>query len=481
MRCTIYIRVSTDEQADKGNSLSEQKERLSAYCTAMGWANPKFIIDDGYSAKNLNRPGIKQLIDRIEHNEVDIVLTSKLDRLCRNLLDLLQLVELFSVHNCSFVSSSESFDTSTAVGRMTLQLLGTFAEFERERISERVKDNMLSLAKNTDKALTFACYGYDLVDGKYVINELEAQNVRTMFVLAEEGRGHRAIAKHLNDQGAVTKRGKMWDQVNVKRLMNTETIAGVMVYNKRQIKNGKTTYRDKEDWIIKENNHPAIIPMERYEKVQQIMQSRSRANKHADSETYLLTGLVKCKHCGKGMKGSTTRYKTKYNDYTYFRYICSSYALGYGCKHHVVQRDQMEQIIIEQIEDLSRASVKELKKLNVAAPPTVTEEIKEIESQLARVEKRMQKQIEAYENDLISTVDLKTARQRVEKERLELRERIEKLESKKADSESLKSKAENLLGDITGLDRLKSKAALRQLIDRIEIENSELISIVWKP
>lgn len=338
-RIAAYIRVSTDEQADNGNSLSEQQERLSAYCKAMGWSQPTFYIDDGYSAKNLNRPAIQRLLKDVQQRKIDVILTAKLDRFCRNLLDLLQTVDMLDEFKCNFVSASESFDTSTAVGRMVLQLLGVFAEFERERISERVKDNMLSIAKHTNKAITQPCYGYDIVDGQYVINEQEAEYVRLMFDLAEQGHGHRMIAKILNERGAKTKRGKMWDQVNVKRLMQTETIAGIMVYNKRDSRNGKVVERDKSEWIIKENNHPAIIPPERFERVQEIFRSRSRARKHADNETYLLTGLVKCKHCGKNMKGSTSRHKTKYNEYTYYRYICSSYVLGYGCKHHAVHRD----------------------------------------------------------------------------------------------------------------------------------------------
>lgn len=477
-RIAAYIRVSTDEQADKGNSLTEQQERLAAYCKAMGWPEPTFYIDDGYSAKNLNRPAIKQLLEDVQQNKIDIVLTSKLDRLCRNLLDLLQVIEIFNAHNCSYVSASESFDTSTASGRLTLQLLGTFAEFERERISERVKDNMLSIAKNTSKAITRPCYGYDIVDGQYVINEDEARFVRLMFDLAEQGHGPRMIAKILNDYGATTKLGKSWDQVNVKRLMRTETIAGIMVYNKRQHKNGKIVERDRSEWVVKENNHPAIIPFERFERVQEIMKSRSRQYKHADSETYLLTGLLKCAHCGKNMKGSTSRHKRKNREYTYYRYICSSYVLGYGCKHHAVHRDELENLIIREIKEVARASTAELK-ISVYTP-SIADEIKRIKEQLARIDRRMQKQIEAYENDLISADDLRAARFRIEDERKRLKEQLERLENQKARPMEVQKNAAKLLDDITGVDRIKAKTAIRQLIEQIEIRDGELVNVVWK-
>lgn len=477
MRVLAYIRVSTDEQVEKGNSLGEQQERLTAYCVAMSWSPPVFIIDDGYSAKNLNRPGIIKLTGLIERMEFDIVLTTKLDRLCRNLLDLLQIIKQFNEYSCSYVSASESFDTSTAVGRMTLQLLGTFAEFERERISERVKDNMVSLAKNTDKALGKPCYGYDIIEGMYVINEAEAENVRYMFDLAEQGQGHRMIAKHLNLKGVTTKQGKPWDQVNVKRLMSTETVAGVRIFNKRVTVNGKTTIRDKSEWIIKEDNHTAIIPPERFDKVQEIINSRSRAHNHADNETYLLTGLVKCKYCGGNMKGATNRHKTKYNEYTYHRYICSSYVLGYGCRHHAVHRGDLEGKIIERIKNVATSTHGEL---NIkVATSNIENEMREIKTQLAKVDKQMQKQIEAYTDDLISKHDLKMASERVEADRAILHDQLSKLEGQNGNPVTVQNNAMRLLEDVTGDDRGKAKAAVRLLIDSVVVEG-DMISVTWK-
>jgi site-specific DNA recombinase len=478
MRVAAPIRVSTDEQAEKGNSLTEQKERLTAYCVAMGWTEPVFFIDDGYSAKNLNRPGIKALLARVKKKEFDIVLTTKIDRFSRNLLDLLQTIRLLDEYDCTYVSSSEKFDTSTAVGRMTLQLLGTFAEFERERTSERVKDNMMSLARNTDRVITLPCYGYEVGEGKFIIKEEEAQNVRYMFELGELGHGHRMIAKLLNEKGVFTKRGKLWDQINVKRLMSTETLTGVMTYNKRQTKNGKISIRDEKDWIVKEDNHPAIIHSELYLKVQEIFRSRSRARKHADNETYLLTGIAKCKYCGGNMKGTTSRHKTKYNEYTYHRYICSSYVLGYGCKHHAVHRDDLENHIISEIKAL-QATPENTVQIKIGRPQSVESDISDIKEQLLKVNKRMQKQIEAYENDLISADDLKQARQRVESERESLQVKLDKMEQQNGDPSTVKQRIEKLMKEITGDDRLNAKKAFRLLIDNIIVEN-QIVDITWK-
>lgn len=473
-----YIRVSTDLQAEKGNSLNEQKQRLAAYCVAMGWEAPNFLIDDGYSAKDMNRPELKTLLQLVQEKKVKKVLVTKLDRISRRLLDLLTLIELFQRHDVSFVSVSESFDTETPAGRLTLQVLGAVAEFERERISERVKDNMISLAINTDKVLFQPCFGYDVVDGHFEINEKEAKYVRMMFEYAEEGHGHRKIAQLLNMEGSVTKRGKPWDQINVKRLMSTETLAGIAIYNKRYKKNGKTVMRDKSEWIVKENNHPAIIDPNRFQEVQNIFQSRSRAHKHADNETYLLTGIIKCKYCDGNMRGSTSRVKRENKRYIYHRYICSSYLLGYGCKHHAIHREPLEEKIIEYVKLFATHSFAD-SELMISPSKNAKEDIAQLKEQLEKVNKKMQRQIEAFEMELISVEDLKVARNRIDTERKLITDQIEKLNQRNRNVLLLQKQAANLMGDITGIDRIKAKSALRQIIDCVIVEG-ENVTIIWR-
>lgn len=478
MRTAAYIRVSTDEQADKGNSLSEQIERLEAYCVSKGWSKPVLFIDDGYSAKNLKRPAMQSLIDSISLNKFDVVITSKLDRLCRNLLELLQLIKLLEDHNCNYISSSEGFDTTTAAGKMVLQILGAFAEFERGRISERVRDNMLSLAKNTDKALTRTCYGYDVIDTKYVINEEEAKNVRYMFELADEGYGPRKIAQFLNDSGITTKQGKAWDQTNVKRLIKNKTLIGTVEYNKRNSTKEKVEMRDKKDWIIKENNHPAIISAEMFDRVQAKFESRSRARKHADSETYLLTGLMRCKYCGATMKGQTSRNKRAGKTYEYFRYICSSYVSGYGCKYHAVHRDELEQAIINTLVAFANGTIKDVKIIENRRSE-VDEEIKSLKNQLTKLDNRMQRNIEAYADDLITKNDLKAATEKVELERNKIHERLSKLSVNKGNQSEFKNNVIKLMDSVTNPDRLIAKESLRTLIHQIEVQD-KLVDVTFK-
>ena len=468
-----YVRVSTDEQADKGNSIFEQQERLGAYCRAMGWDAPEYFIDDGFSAKNLKRPAVTKLLAAIESKMYDVIVVTKLDRMCRNLLDLLQLVDVFEKYECRFVSSSESFDTSTAAGRMTLHLLGMFAEFERERISERVKDNMVSLAKNTSKALSGACYGYDVIDGQYVINQTEAEHVRYMFQLGEEGYGTRHIAKKLNEQGIVTKKGMPWDSVNVKRLMKNEKLCGTNTFNKRKNVKGKTQFRSEDEWIRTENNHEAIITQEQFELVQHLFESRRPTRARAENETYLLSGLIHCKRCGKRMKGHTAR--TKYK--TYYKYVCSSYVLSQSCGYHAIDRDELEAFIIHQMQSIAKFSDDKVEAL-LKKTKSDRDEKQEIKVQLAKLDKRMQKQLEAYENDLISAHDLKLARERVEAERMKLTELMKSLDINKKPN-FIQQNIVKHLSDIMDTDRIKAKKSMSILIDRVEID-TPVVDIIWR-
>lgn len=477
MRVAAYIRVSTDKQAEKGNSILEQQERTIAYCKALRWESPVFFIDEGYSAKTLNRPAMTKLLKDVGERKFDAVLNTKLDRLCRNLLDLLHTVEHFQTYDCAYVSISEGFDTSTAVGRMTMQVLGAFAEFERERTSERVKDNMISIAKNSDKALTKPCFGYDVVDSRYVINEKEAAHVLYMRDMIFQGAGLRRIAKLLNDMGVRTKKGAEWDSVNVRRLVLNETLCGTRITNKRMTKNGKTIFRPKSEWIITENNHPAILPKEDTEKIHAIIKKNASVRKHVENESFILTGLLVCEYCGKLMTGSSSRNVRGDKIYEYYRYLCSSYTRKAGCKYHAVHRDDIEKSVIHQIWTLSQQSSKDI--VISGNTKSKEEERQALNNALTKTDRKMQKQIEAYESDLISGDDLKKARQRVDAEREKLRLELKRLDDKKSDVSKLKQTATSLWNDISGLDRLRSKAALARIIDHIRLKDGEY-SIVWK-
>jgi site-specific DNA recombinase len=256
----LYCRVSTDEQAREGVSLEEQQERLKAYCRAMGWTMETILyVDDGYSAKNMDRPQLKKLIQAVQDRLISKVMITKLDRMSRKLLDLLQLIDLFQEHHVSFISIGESFDTNTPSGRLTLQVLGAVAEFERERIRERVFDNMLHAA-HSGKWLTQSPYGYRLEDKQLIIYEPEAKIVRHVFdVYLNKGLGYFAIAKALNEDGIPSRFNKEWSLRSVKLMLTNPVYKGTLVWNR--VDSSKKTRVEKEEanWVTVDDCLPVII------------------------------------------------------------------------------------------------------------------------------------------------------------------------------------------------------------------------------
>ncbi|MDR0269316.1 recombinase family protein [Paenibacillus sp.] len=466
-----YPRVSTDEQAEKGNSLFEQQERITAYCKAMGWDDPIFFIDDGYSAKNLNRPELTKLLGRVkEEPSGGIVITTKLDRLSRKLFDILSLNEYFNKHNFNYVSATEGFDTSTPAGRLVLQMLGMVAEFERERNSERVRDNMLSLAKNSDKIITRPCFGYDVVDGQMMVNIEESLLIKHAASDLLSGKSSRNIKRLWNASDIKTKEGNDWHDKTFRELFQRETLIGNFVYNKTKREGTKVIQKDESEWIRIENHHEPILDKDTFQKLQELFQGRKSVGKHMSDDTYLLSGLVYCGHCKSKMNGKKNKnFSKKLNqENIHYQYLCDGYLKKSKCYHHYVKRDDIEALIIERIRELSKSAPGTLKL--VVSKPTQNHLDKElIMSKLARLDKKMQKHIDAFDDDLITAHDLKNATKRVNEERESLRRMLEESESEtiKKQEVVVHNKAKSLIDNILSSDRIRSKQSIRQLIEKI--------------
>lgn len=479
MKIAGYIRVSTDEQAEKGVSLDEQRERLQSYCKAMGWPEPTIYEDEGYSAKDLRRPDLTRFLNELKIEKYTLLITTKLDRLSRRLFDILSLIDYLDKHNCSYASTSEPFDTTTPAGRMTLQMLGMVAEFERERNSERVRDNMRSIARKGEKIITRPCFGYDVKNGVMEVNLEEALIVQQMAQWALEGQGARQIAKRLNEMGVKTKNGFEWNDRTVRELLKRETLIGEFIYNRTYRKGTRIITRPEEEWIRIEEHHDPILDKETFYSIQKIFDSRRQsASRYVDETNYLLTGLLVCSHCGGKMIGRVDSKKTN-KTYRWYRYVCNTYMKKGGCFFHHVHRDEIEKVVVERIQELATTTEKvELTAVKSSPSRSDTEAIRE---RLRKLDLKAQRQIEAFEDELISAHDLKLAKERIEKERQQLLMALKEIEkaNQKDDSVAVKEKALRLLEDILSDDRLKVKNAIRQIIHRIRVTNGSEINIDW--
>ena len=167
MHTAIYARVSTEEQANEGFSIHAQKDKLTKYAEVNDWIITDYYVDDGISGKNLTeRPEVTRLIEDVKSGKINNVLVYKLDRLTRSVKDLIYLIELFDKHNCTFNSQTEKIDTSNAVGRMFVKIIGIFAEFERENLAERVTFGYEQKTKEGNYTNTNGVFGYDYIVGK---------------------------------------------------------------------------------------------------------------------------------------------------------------------------------------------------------------------------------------------------------------------------------------------------------------------------
>ena len=211
LRCAIYTRKSTEHGLEQEfNSLDAQWEACEAYIksqASLGWKVLPLPYDDpAYSGGNLYRPALKKLLRDIEAGRIDVVVVYKIDRLTRSLADFAKLVEAFDARSISFVAVTQQFNTTTSMGRLTLNVLLSFAQFERELASERVKDKVAVSRKKGKWTGGTVPLGYDAKDKKLVVNTAEAETVRTIFRRYLELKSFSRLVADLDQRGIVTKR-----------------------------------------------------------------------------------------------------------------------------------------------------------------------------------------------------------------------------------------------------------------------------------
>ena len=211
LRCAIYTRKSTEHGLEQEfNSLDAQREACEAYIKSQafqGWkALPQHYNDPAYSGGNLDRPALKRLLADIEAGKIDVIVVYKIDRLTRSLADFAKLVVAFDAKSVSFVAVTQQFNTTTSMGRLTLNVLLSFAQFERELSAERVRDKVAASRRKGKWTGGSVPLGYDAKDKKLVINKTEAETVRTIFRLYLELGSFSKLVAELDRRKIVTKR-----------------------------------------------------------------------------------------------------------------------------------------------------------------------------------------------------------------------------------------------------------------------------------
>ncbi len=235
LRCAIYTRKSSEEGLDmEFNSLDAQRESCEAYIASQrseGFAAIRERYDDGgHSGGTLERPALQRLLADVEAGLIDVIVVYKIDRLSRSLMDFSKLVEIFERNDVTFVSVTQSFNTTTSMGRLTLNILLSFAQFEREVIGERIRDKFAASRKKGMWMGGYVPLGYDVRDRKLVINEEEAKTVRMIFERFVAIGSATKLAKVLAAEGVVNKRGKLIDKGFIYKLINNRIYIGEAVH-----------------------------------------------------------------------------------------------------------------------------------------------------------------------------------------------------------------------------------------------------------
>ncbi len=454
MKVALYCRVSTALQFEKGNSIPEQKKRLSAFCESKGWDNYDFFVDPGFSGSNLDRPALQDLIRKI--NEYDMVLVYKLDRLSRNQRELLYLIDdVFLKNGVDFNSMTENFDTSTPVGRLMLSMMGAFAELERQQINERMMmGRIASASKGKWRGGSGVPTGYKYIpvkqggDGNLTISE-DSEKVKEIFNLFESGYTYNAIK---NKFGFAT--GDV-----VKKILTNPVYIGKIKYAGE----------------VYEGNHEPIISKEQFERVQgQVARRTTNIDSPTKHYTHLLSGFVSCSCGSKVCWHGFTK-----NGHKYQYYECYTRLARKGmrksdkpCRNKIWRADDLEETIWNVLEELEYEEV---------ATESKKTDTKAFEKELAKVDKQIAKLIELYSVEDIPLDVVQTQLNDLKSKRNILSEQIlalQKIEPKMSEYDV--NKMIKTIDKVKAADLETQRAFIGQLIESITLLPGHDLKIKWK-
>ncbi|MDC2863753.1 recombinase family protein [Bacillus sp. BP-3] len=462
MRCAIYARVSTEEQAVEGYSISAQKKKLKAYCDAQDWDVIGYYVDEGISAKNTNRPELNRMIEHIKKGLIDCVLVYRLDRLTRSVLDLYTLLDVFEKYDCKFKSATEVYDTTTAIGRLFITIIAALAQWERENIGERVRVGQQEKVRQGKYTSPRKPYGYDADHKKGVLSiiEEEAKVVRSIFNDYLKGHSAMRISKKLNTLG--TPGRDYWNEKAVMYIIENPLYIGTLRWRK-----------ETDHYFEVPNSVPAIIEEELFDNVQKLRESRRESHPRSQYGSYIFSGIIKCPHCGRSLIGNYVTSKKKDDTVTkYKQYFCRGRKLNV-CNMGSMSERKLEKIIIPHILsfyiDATDTDVE-------TGHSDMEDEIIQIKNELKVIEKRRKKWQYAWANDHLKDEEFTELMQEESDREKVLTEELYKLkptENKKLKNEELKEILNDIKLNWDNLNDDEKKIFIQIILKKIVVERSD--------
>lgn len=483
LRVALYVRVSSQEQADEGYSIGEQTERLKKYAEAMGWDIHKIYIDPGYSGGNMDRPGLNEMIRDIKSGKIDTVVVYKLDRLSRSQFDTLFLIEkVFLANNTDFVSMTENFNTNSPLGRAMIGFLAVFAQLEKDKINERTlmgKEARAKEGKWGGGSSEPIGYDYDPVTELLYVNEYEKIQILEAVDLFLKGTPLRTICNIFHNKGYtyVGKSGRTseWDPKRLKYVFRNKIYLGYI--------------KHRDEWY--KGDHDPIFTQELYDKLQKLLDQRdedyAKHKKRCAGQTTYLGGMLYCKQCHARYAKQSGR-KWKDNEPPIY-YVCYSrnkkvpkMVKDPNCKNKNWKMKELDDIVFNEIRKLAKdpnhmTTLIEEKEKNTTEP----NKIDIIKKEIYKIDEQISRFMDLYGIGKFTIDQVSSKVDPLNEQRLGLERELEQLNADSgAITEAEAFEVINAFGDI--LDRNdfnEIRLALETLIYYIELDEDD-VYIHWK-
>lgn len=481
MQCFVYCRVSTDEQAsDNHYSLENQEQRAQDLAKSKGWRVVQ-VEKDVASGKDGNRRGFRELTSAIKKGSIDCVMVYRLDRLSRNVKDIYDFLDLIRQHNVAFVSLSEGFDTTTAMGRAMLGVAAVFAQLTREMIAENVKDGLMRRAQAgfySGNQHGPHGYQYDKATNNLVVVPGAVERISEIFALfAERKWGANKIAAYLNEAGVAGRTGGQW---------STETIRAIL-RNPAYV--GKIRWHDQAF----DGKHEAIISQELWDAAQALIDDRKRIPSRSHSSEHLLSGIAECGKCGKKL---TAHYGPKRKDGA--RHVSYSHYADIrrdSCKPFHRSANKLERAVAVEITKAAESGVLEkmaVDELRVQLEKTATplrDRRQAILSELSDLQLSFTSWADRLDKRLMTEKQFALQNQRLMERESALRRELEEIDSSLAANESVEVSLEAARDALKrfsqvweSLEIQEKRELLRNLVERLEVHEDKLVlKLVFLP
>lgn len=412
MKTAIYVRVSTNMQVEEGYSLDAQIDKCKAYAVSQDWEIAEIYVEEGESAKDLNRTEVKRMLSDAANGLFDVLLVYRLDRLTRSVSDLYKMLDTLESYGVKFKSATELYDTTSAMGKLFITLVAALAEWELNNLRERVQFGMGELVRQGKWPGGPVPYGYHW-DGEtmHIVPE-EASIIRELRRLYMTGSGFRGIAKTLNARGLLKRNGELWSGNMVGYTLENAFYAGKIRYGGKD-KKGKYARRNKDraDAIWSDTDYPKIFTWEEYEEQNELRKRRELFGTSTKTE-YWFVGVLRCARCGRTMSARFSQRKrtdgTKYDPVV--NYICSGRDQGSGCTLPMLRQTVATDLIMD------HAKTVKLSQEEVAASGedikremrNIDTELDDLRKELRTISERRKKWQYMFAEDLMNESDFRS-------------------------------------------------------------------------